>query len=907
MPMWWTLVSESLMKEDFCLSKSRNAMKNNVLSENELIEALGKFNIHDHICQICDTQEEQLEIAVPFIKIGLERGEKCIYVVDYQASQVPINALQNGGIDVKNVLKAGTLSIFDKKQVYLNQGNFDPDKTIQYWQKIIASAKMEGFNALRVVSEATGLLAGNHNIEKFIEYEAMLNCYFPGIDAVAICQYNRKQLPPEVIANIIHTHPKIIYRGLVCDNFYYVPPDELLKPNQKALEVDRFLGNIYTHERNNIALNRENTRRKYAEEELKLQEEKISAILKSVGEGIITINQDSVIQFVNQELCNIFGYSKNEIINQKLEILIPQKYRDDHHKGIENYIKQGKAKILGKRVELEGLQKNGKAVPIDLRIEETIVEKGGQRFFTAAIRDISDRKQKDEQIKMLFQAVEQSASCIVITDTNGNIEYVNPKFNEITGYTLDEVIGQNPRFLKTGKTTDEEYQHLWKTITHGGTWQGEFYNKKKNGEYYWELAQITPMRNQEGVITNFLAIKEDITDIKRTEKERTELREQLFHAQKLESVGRLASGVAHDFNNILTGIIGYANLSQLELQDDDPVREYIHKILSTAEKAATLTQSMLTFSRKQSINARPENMNTIIKNAEIFTTMLMREDIEYILTLSDTNPVVMADNTKIEQVIMNLVSNARDAMPDGGKLMITTGIAEINDEFIKSRGFGTKGNYALISVSDTGTGIDEEQKEKIFDPFFTTKPVGKGTGLGLSIVYGIIKQHEGFIDVQSKCGKGSTFNVYLPLATSKIKAQERNFIQEAFTTRASDNKTILIAEDDESVRYLIKKSLEKFGYTVVIARDGKDAIDKFMEHKDNLDLLILDVKMPGKNGKEAYDEMKKIRPELKAIFLSGYSEDIVDSNIFRKEGLSFIQKPFLPAKLLENVRCALMQ
>ncbi|MBM4053742.1 MAG: response regulator [Planctomycetes bacterium] len=510
--------------------------------------------------------------------------------------------------------------------------------------------------------------------------------------------------------------------------------------------------------------------------------------------------------------------------------------------------------------------------------------------------------EKNTELRKLSQAVEQSISSIVITDIDGNIEYVNPKFTEITGYSGKEIIGQNPRILKSGKTTQGEYKQLWEMIVSGRNWQGEFYNKKKNGGHYWELAQITSIKDENGKIIKYLAIKEDITEIKQSQIERDELREQLYHAQKLESVGMLAGGVAHDFNNILMAIIGYANLSQFILKDDDPVKEYTQYILTTAEKGSALTKSMLAFSRKQIITSKPEDLNTVVKRSELLTKSLIGENIEYKLILSEKNPVIMADGGQIEQVIMNLVSNARDAMPEGGSIVIKTDVEDIDDEFINKHGFGKAGKYAVISVTDTGVGIDREIREKIFDPFFTTKDVGKGTGLGLSIVYGIVKQHNGFIDVHSTFGEGTTFFVFFPLSVCSGEAQNPDTDRMNSLMTEASTETILVAEDDESVRFLLKEILERFGYKAIVAINGEDAIQKFIAWKDSINLLILDVKMPGKNGKETYDEIKKIRPDLKAIFLSGYSEDVIDKNKIENESLCFVQKPVLPTKLLQKIR-----
>ena len=384
--------------------------------------------------------------------------------------------------------------------------------------------------------------------------------------------------------------------------------------------------------------------------------------------------------------------------------------------------------------------------------------------------------------------------------------------------------------------------------------------------------------------------------MRETEKERLE--EQLRHAQKMEAVGTLAGGIAHDFNNALTAIIGYGDLLKMRIDKDNPLRSNVDQILVSAEKAANLTQRLLAFSRKQLIEPRPINLNQSIKNVEKLLTRLIREDIEIKVKLSREDLIVMADSGQIEQALMNLATNARDAMPDGGVLTVATESVELNREFFKASDYERPGRYALLSVTDTGIGMDEKTRERVFDPFFTTKEVGKGTGLGLSMVYGIIKQHEGYIYVSSKPGKGTTFRIYLRLTESKIEKKKSKTLGPA----KGGTETVLIAEDDESVRMLSKEILERYGYDVLETSDGEDAVKKFMENKEKVQILLLDVVMPKKNGKEVYEEILKIKPHIKALFMSGYASDIMHKQGIIDEGINFISKPVSPEALLRKVR-----
>jgi signal transduction histidine kinase len=394
------------------------------------------------------------------------------------------------------------------------------------------------------------------------------------------------------------------------------------------------------------------------------------------------------------------------------------------------------------------------------------------------------------------------------------------------------------------------------------------------------------------------AFNDMLKSLKRREVEKEQLEEQLRNAQKMEAVGTLAGGIAHDFNNILTAIIGYGNILQMQIDENNPLRDKVEQILDAAQRAANLTQGLLTFSRKQLVEPRPVNVNESINSIQKLLTRLIREDIEIRVSLAEEDLVVMANPGQIEQALMNLVTNARDAMPDGGVLRIATESVELPGDFFKVRSRVMPGRYALLSVADTGAGMDKKTREKIFEPFYTTKEVGMGTGLGLSMVYGIIKQHEGYIDVSSKPGEGTVFRIYLPLIGPRVEEEELATL----APPKRGDESVLIAEDNESVRMLSKEILEGYGYEVIEAVDGDDAISKYMENKEKIQILLLDVVMPKKNGKEVYEEIVKIRPDIKKLFMSGYTSDIIHEQGISDEGIDIIYKPLSPEVLLRRVR-----
>lgn len=427
---------------------------------------------------------------------------------------------------------------------------------------------------------------------------------------------------------------------------------------------------------------------------------------------------------------------------------------------------------------------------------------------------------------------------------------------------------------------------------------------RKDGVLRWVESTVVPHHDLNGSLISYDGIVRDVTERKKAVEEREKLEEHLRQAHKMEAVGQLAGGIAHDFNNILSAIIGYASLLRMKMRKDDQMKANVDQIIASAERAANLTRSLLAYSRKQLIIPRPVDLNEIVWRIEKLLLPLIGEDIDFRTKLTENNLTVLADGAQIEQVLMSLATNSRDAMPRGGQIIIETGAMELDGDFVSAHPYIIPGAYAVISFTDTGAGMDEDIMGKIFDPFFTTKEVGKGTGLGLAMSYGIIKQHNGYIDVFSEPGRGTTFKIYLPLMTVKPQEAETPQMPVAFKAGL---ETILIAEDDKAVREIMNLLLTEFGYSVIAAKDGEEAVNKFIKNKDRIDLLLFDAVMPKKNGREAYEAVKEIRPDIKALFVSGYTADIMHSKGLLGEGLHFISKPVSPTELLEKIREVLLR
>ena len=382
------------------------------------------------------------------------------------------------------------------------------------------------------------------------------------------------------------------------------------------------------------------------------------------------------------------------------------------------------------------------------------------------------------------------------------------------------------------------------------------------------------------------------------ESEKEHLEQQLRQAHKMEAIGTLAGGVAHDFNNILSTIEGYAGLLRDRIKKKSPVRDYVEQIVAAAERASELTRRLLAFSRNQVIHPKPISLNETISNINTLLARLVGEDIEFRIHTTREDLVVMADELQIEQMLINLVTNARDAMPNGGTLSISSELAELTEGAGEGPWALPPGSYAKLTVSDSGEGIDASLRDRIFEPFFTTKEVGKGTGLGLSMAYGIVKQHRGSIEVESEQGKGTVFTIYLPVVESMVERKKL----ETLLLPTGNGETILLAEDDRFVRMLTKHILIKYGYLVIEASDGDDALEKFRDNHESVQLLLLDVIMPKKTGKQIYDEARRICPDIKAIFMSGHTFDVITKQGVFSEGIHLLSKPLTPGELLVKVR-----
>ncbi|GAB4338130.1 MAG: hypothetical protein Kow0037_21880 [Calditrichia bacterium] len=648
----------------------------------------------------------------------------------------------------------------------------------------------------------------------------------------------------------------------------------------------------YYDRQNNVAglvgISRDLTPMIKMEEALKASEKQYRSLIEQSNDAIYLL-YNGKFEVVNRKFCEMLGYSPEEIKSGEfdfLKLVAPKSRRFIQ----ERYEKSQRGEVLPPVYEFTALTKDGREIELEASVSYLKYKNG-----TAAqgiLRDITERKRVQMEINRLASVIEQAGEVVLITDTEGKILYVNKAFQRITGYTPEEAIGQTPSILASGHHDEKFYKNLWRTIKTGKIWQAEMINRKKDGSEFHVKSLILLIRNPEGEIVNFAQLMRDIT-------QEIHLEEQVRQSQKMEAIGKLAGGVAHDFNNLLTVINGYSEILQASLPENSKARRAAEQIRLAGERAASLTNQLLAFSRKQVVQPTVLNLNEVIRSTEKMLKRLIGEDIELISRLSENIKSIKIDPTQIDQVIMNMVVNARDAMPRGGKLTLETKNVELSEEYCAIHAEAQPGQYVMLAISDTGIGMSKQTMSQIFEPFFTTKGQGKGTGLGLSTVYGIIKQNNGFINVYSEPGHGSTFKIYFPVFEKEIvEKEEKDTNRENLT----GNEHILLMEDENTVRELAFSILKQAGYRITVCRNGMEAIERLKEAQTDWQLILTDVVMPKMSGVEAVEIIRNKFPEIPVIYMSGYTDDAILRHGLIGENIPFIQKPFTPKALLQKIR-----
>lgn len=507
---------------------------------------------------------------------------------------------------------------------------------------------------------------------------------------------------------------------------------------------------------------------------------------------------------------------------------------------------------------------------------------------------LEDERRSQTERARLVSAIEQAGESIVITDTEGIIQYVNPAFTKASGYTAEEALGQHTRILKSGKQPDALYRDLWETVSRGEVWSGRLENRHKDGTIYTEDATISAVTDSKGQIINYVAVKRDITH-------EIQLEQQLLHSQKMEVIGQMAGGIAHDFNNNLQTVMGFTDLAIEDHDDEDRLKEYLSEVRKAGESASALTRQLLAFSRRQVLARQAVDMNELLTNMTNMIRRAIGENVAF-----DWNPhpgagEVNGDPGQLEQVIFNLVLNARDAMPEGGRLTITLSTTEFYEEDLLHHPEARTGRHVCIAITDTGTGIPQDLRTKIFEPFFTTKPSSKGTGLGLSTVYGIVKQHDGWITVYSEENKGTEFHLYLPVAEAMAQADISQSARQNMDISGKGER-LLVVEDEDGIRELMRKMLTSAGYHVTCAASAEEGQEVYERNHGCFHMIVSDVVLPNQSGFDLVEALKQKHPNLKVLMVSGYTDERTRWPQIRQKGWRYLQKPVNRKVLLTTLR-----
>jgi len=743
-------------------------------------------------------------------------------------------------------------------------------------------------------------------------------------------------------------------------------------------------------------------------ERARASEEALAAVFQASPIPMFALTPERNVSLWNRAAETVFGWRADEVVNRPYPLVPPEhdaEFKDLHARALAGEHLPG--------IEVQRRRKDGSLLCLKVLTAPLHDADGKVTAVLAVAEDVTERKRNEERLRLLGAAIESAANAVLITDRDGRIVWANEAFHRLTGWSLDECRGRTPRILRSGEHDRPFFAEMWRTILEGGVWRHEMKNRRKDGEVYVEEQTITPVKDERGEITHFVAIKTDIGERKRSEQvilkeklfseamvnslpwifylfdqtgrllrwnrnfevvsgyspdeiarlrpldffagedhalvaerirqvfetgtsdaevvlvskdgrriphyvagvrivvddvpccigtgidltARKQLEAELRQSQKMEAVGQLAGGIAHDFNNILAVITGYSELTLGTLPAADPLRPGVEEIQKAADRAAALTRQLLTFSRKQVIQPTILELTDVLRNMAGMLSRVIREDIRLSTVFASEPLPIHADRGQVEQMILNLVVNARDAMPHGGRLVIQTDAVEWDDAACRDHAGATPGVYVRLTVSDTGIGMDDETRSHIFEPFFTTKETGRGTGLGLATVFGIVQQCGGRIEVESEVGRGATFRIYLPRAARAAEQAPASAVPHG-APRGSE--TILVVEDEPALRTLARRVLRSYGYAVLEAADGVEALAVVERHGGPIHLLVTDVVMPNMGGRELAERLTALRPAIRILYMSGYSDDaIIRSSL--GAGTAFIQKPYAPAALARRI------
>jgi PAS domain S-box-containing protein len=746
-------------------------------------------------------------------------------------------------------------------------------------------------NLLKIGYEVVDIVdTGEDAIQKAAELhpdlilmDIMLVGPMSGIEAAAKI---KETLDIPIIYLTAHADTETIAKAKITEPFGYLPKPCNVVTMMSAIEMALYKSDVDKERQKLVAQLQQSQKMESIAADA--AHEFSDSVINTVREPLICLDHDLRVVAVSRSFYNFFQVNPEETVGQLiydlgnkqwdipklrelLENILPQKTSFDDYEVEHDFA------TIGRRIMLLNAR----------QIEQAW---GKERIILLAIEDITERSRLEDLVaesefryRRLFETA--SDGIVLLEKGEGHIAHSNPAIEKMLGYSEAECLGKKLHDIGVSMDTRD--------------FSATMQDLDRDGILNYEDVPLKTKSGQEIYTDIYMVDRAQLAQCNiRDVSERKKLQAQLLHSQKMEAVGTLAGGIAHDFNNMLNVIMGYSSLVMDTLAADSPARENMSEVLVAADRAAALTRRLLVFSRKDVVEVKPVNINALILGLQKMLVRIIKENIEFHLDLLDTPLIVAADTGQIEQVLINLASNAKDVMLEGGRLMITTTLEEIDEEYVAAYGYGRPGRYALLTVADTGTGMDAKTQQKIFEPFFTTKRIGEGTGLGLAISYGIIKQHNGYIKVYSEPGEGTIFKIFLPLCDEAALAEK----PEGAAPVMGGHETILVAEDDVALRDLNRKILEGFGYTVITAEDGEEALAKFLENRERINLVLLDMIMPKKNGKEVSEAIIKVCPKMKILLVSGYTMEIIRNKELHEDGFDFIQKPYQLKSLLLKVR-----